>query len=151
MLIHNDMLTASILRLQYLCDTIPGLLLAIPEKEFSRKPDPDQWSKKEIIGHLIDSATNNHQRFVRGQFEDAPSIMYHQDYWNSYSRYQDMDAAHVIGFWAMYNRHLVELVKRIPDDLLLRNCVTEGTVSLQWLFEDYVRHLEHHLHQVISY
>src|SRR6185437_595711 len=100
-LIHKDhtMLTPTIQRLQFLCDTIPGLLRQIPEDEFSHKPAPAKWSKKEIVGHLIDSATNNHQRFVRGQFENTPFIVYDQDNWNSCSRYQQMDSAHVISFW----------------------------------------------------
>ena len=73
-------------RLQYLCDAIPSLIKQIPEQEFSHKSAPGKWSKKEILGHLIDSATNNHQRFVRAQFEDTPFIIYDQDNWNAASR-----------------------------------------------------------------
>jgi hypothetical protein len=62
----------------YLCDSVPQQIKAIDEVEFSRKVSPDKWSKKEILGHLIDSATNNHQRFVRAQFE-TPQIYYEQD------------------------------------------------------------------------
>ena len=63
------MIDNAIKRLEYLCDVIPQLLATIDAQSFSLKSNPDKWSKKEIIGHLIDSATNNHQRFVRGQFE----------------------------------------------------------------------------------
>lgn len=73
------MIETSIARLQILCDTIPDLLLNIDEIIFSEKPSNNKWSKKEIIGHLIDSAANNHQRFVRAQFEDLPSIAYDQN------------------------------------------------------------------------
>lgn len=61
-------------RLNYLCTHIPNLLAAIDEATFNEKTSPAKWSKKEIVGHLIDSATNNHQRFIRAQFEDRPSI-----------------------------------------------------------------------------
>jgi hypothetical protein len=86
-------------RLQHLITNIPAKLLAIPEEEFSRKPAPGKWSKKEIIGHLIDSATNNHHRFIRAQFEDVPTITYQQNDWNAASRYNDMEGRHVISFW----------------------------------------------------
>ena len=68
------MITESIKRLQYLCEEIPVLLSIIPEQDFTHKSAPEKWSKKEILGHLIDSATNNHQRFIRAQFENVPSI-----------------------------------------------------------------------------
>ena len=66
--------TLAIERLEFLCNVIPSLLLEIEPLQFSAKPDRNKWSYKEIIGHLIDSATNNHQRFIRGQFEDRPSL-----------------------------------------------------------------------------
>jgi hypothetical protein len=140
-------------RLLFLCDTLPGRLREIPEGEFSRKPGPGKWSKKEILGHLIDSATNNHQRFVRGQFEDVPFIIYDQDNWNRCSRYNDMASEHVISFWAAYNRHLAEVIKRIPAEGLQRKCRTNEAepVTLEWLIEDYVQHMEYHLKQMTDY
>lgn len=137
-------------RLQYLINTIPDKLRNIPETDFSYKLAPEKWSKKEIIGHLIDSATNNHHRFVRVQFEDVPHITYDQNKWNAASRYQDMKSNHVIDFWAHYNQHLIKVVQRIPEADLQRECNTGGVenVTLQWLIEDYVNHMEHHLKQI---
>lgn len=140
-------------RIQYLCDTIPSLLSQIPAEEFSLKPAPGKWSKKEILGHLLDSAANNHQRFVRAQFEDVPFIVYDQDNWNGASRYGDMDGAHVISFWEAYNRHIAEIIKRIPEQALSRLCRTHEPepVTLQWVIDDYVRHMEYHLRQIVLY
>ncbi len=140
----------SINRLKFLIDTVPQKLLAIPEQDFSYKSAPEKWSKKEIIGHLIDSAANNHQRFVRVQFEDVPFIKYDQNNWNAASRYQAMESRHVINFWAQYNQHLIEVIKRIPENALLRECNNGGetNVTLAWLIEDYVAHMEHHLKQI---
>ncbi|AWH85916.1 DinB family protein [Flavobacterium album] len=137
-------------RLQHLITTLPEKLLAIPEVEFSHKPTSDKWSKKEIIGHLIDSATNNQHRFVRAQFEDAPKITYQQDNWVASSRYNEMEGKHVIAFWQMYNRHLIEVVKRIPEADMQRECNNggENNVTLAWLIEDYIKHMEHHLKQM---
>lgn len=140
-------------RLQYLCETIPQLLFDIDESEFSFKLSPNKWSKKEIIGHLIDSATNNHHRFIRGQFEDTPFITYDQNLWNEYNYYQQIDKEQIILFWTAYNKHLMELIKLIPEDNLTRQVNSEiGTnVSIEFLINNYIVHLEHHLRQVVDY
>ena len=147
------MLQKTINRLQYLCEIIPPLLIEIPEKDFSFKPSETKWSKKQILGHLIDSATNNHQRFVRVQFEDVPSITYNQDNWNNHSYHNQVDSKYLIKFWELYNLHLAELIKLIPGKNFVRECNVgkEQNVTLQWLVEDYVRHLEHHLRQLVNY
>jgi hypothetical protein len=148
------MIQTSIDRLIYLTRIIPELLDRIPDEEFSLKPGKEKWSKKEILGHLIDSASNNHQRFVRIQFEDVPVISYDQNLWNSHSYYYDLDKNHLIHFWEIYNRHLAEIVKRIPAEKLSRTSKTRDdreTVTLQFLFIDYVSHMEHHLKQMVNY
>jgi hypothetical protein len=143
----------AIKRLQYLCDTIPRLLFKIEEHEFSFKPRPEKWSKKEIIGHLIDSATNNHQRFIRAQFEHVPRIVYDQNKWNAAGFYQETDSHQIISFWTAYNRQLIELIKRIPQHMLMNEVDTggESNRTLEFLINDYVSHLEHHLRQVVTY
>ncbi len=146
------MIDAAIKRLEYLCDVIPPLLTAIDEQTFSHKPSPAKWSKKEIIGHLIDSATNNHHRFVRTQFEDVPTIVYDQNKWNAYGYYQQISGAQIIAFWTLYNKQLAQLVRHIPTDSLQRCCNTnEPSLTLAFLINDYVAHLEHHLKQVVHY
>jgi hypothetical protein len=149
----NPMLFLTLQRLQFLCDTMPVLLRKISEPEFSHKPSPEKWSKKEILGHLIDSAANNHQRFLRVQFEDTPHIVYDQVNWNRYSDHQSAKTDHLISFWEMYNRHLLAIIQAIPPPNLQRTCRTNEPqpVALEWLIEDYVRHLEHHLRQLTAY
>lgn len=144
--------TNSIERLRFLCTIIPDLLHQLDEAAFSEKEQSDKWSKKEILGHLIDSATNNHQRFVRAQFEPNPQIAYDQVNWNRYSFYQQMHAKDLIQFWLTYNTHLVRLVENMPNENLNRTCSVAGNLlTLQFLIDDYVVHLEHHLKQIISY
>ena len=113
----------SVERLQYLCSIIPGPLKQISEEEFVFKPVPIQWSKKEILGHLIDSATNNHQRFIRIQYEYEPVIFYDQNEWNALSNYNHLNTSHLINLWQIYNQHLVEIIKIIPVENLDRNGV----------------------------
>ena len=136
-------------RLLLLCDTVPPLLKGMDEAEFSRQPAPGKWSKKQLLGHLIDSAANNHQRFVRAQFEDRPRISYDQNEWNRCSRYENFEAGQLIDLWAAYNRHLATLLSLIPEEDLKRTCDNgKEEHTLAWLFEDYVGHLEHHLGQI---
>ena len=128
------------------------LLEDISETDFNFKPDPEKWSKKEVLGHLIDSATNNHHRLIRGQFENVPVISYDQNQWNRLGYYQQIEVNQLIRFWASYNFQLLELIKLIPSNCLKRECNTGGSnnVTIEFLFNDYVSHLEHHLKQILG-
>lgn len=144
----SDFLTLD--RFEYLIKTIPDILGKLTEEEMSHKVSPIKWSKKEILGHLIDSATNNHHRIIRGQFEENPVIVYDQDQWNRYGHYQKMETSKIIDFWLAYNQHLIGLIKRISIENLDRKVVLGGElVTIAYLIEDYVQHLEHHLRQVV--
>ena len=146
------MVVNSVERLRFLCDIIPDLLNQIDDNVFSNKEHDNKWSKKEILGHLIDSATNNHQRFVRVQFESNPEIVYDQENWNRFSFYQQMDSGDLIRFWLTYNKHLINLIENMPKESLSRTCLINGNlITLQYLTDDYVVHLEHHLKQIIRY
>jgi DinB superfamily len=147
------MLEKAIQRLEFLCNTIPPLLAAIDEQIFSHKENPTKWSKKEIIGHLIDSAANNHQRFVRGQFEQEPAISYDQNKWNDCNYYNYIESSQVIAFWMVYNKQLAALIKQIPKEKLSNKVNSGGKIplTLEYLFIDYVAHAEHHLRQVVNY
>ncbi|GLU52328.1 DinB family protein [Dyadobacter frigoris] len=140
-------------RLTFLIQTIPDLLEKISETDFSFKSSPTQWSKKEILGHLIDSATNNHHRFIRIQYENEPIIFYDQNKWNELSNYQNMSASHLIKFWKSYNQHLVEIFNLISDSNLQRfGTGSDGQkLPLHFYITDYVGHLEHHLKQLVTY
>lgn len=149
---NRKMIDKAISRLSYIIEKVPNILAEIGEEKMSLKPLPSKWSKKEIIGHLIDSATNNHQRFVRGQFETLPEIRYDQDKWNEFGFYQQIDSKQIISFWAIYNKQLLEIIKRIPEENLKRQIkVGENLLTLDFLIADYVDHLEHHLRQVAEY
>lgn len=150
------MIETSIQRLDFLGKVIPPLLEQIPEQTFLHKPSPDVWSKKQILGHLIDSAANNHHRFVRAQFEHIPQINYDNHVWNSGNHYQEIPVTQLISFWQAYNTHLVEVIRRIPLLKLTRLVDTGKTgekkhVTLGFLIEDYVAHMEHHLKQLVDY
>ena len=126
-------------------------LRAIDEKNASLRPGPGKWSKKEIIGHLIDSAANNHQRFVRlqlGQRLELPG--YEQDGWVSVQHYQHRAWPDVVGMWETYNRHLAFVIRHI-DPKCLKNKwrAPDGQdVDLEFIITDYLVHMRHHLDQI---
>jgi hypothetical protein len=150
------MLRPAIQRLEYLCEIIPPLLSQMQE-DFMQKPvHPGKWSRKQILGHLVDSATNNHHRLVRGQTENRPKIAYDNTAWNESNHYAKMPTAHIIDFWAAYNRHLLQLIRLIPQQKLTREVETgergnNNIMTLEYVFTDYMDHLEHHLRQVVKF
>lgn len=146
------MIEKALNRLEYIINLTPKMLTEISEENMSTKPSPTKWSKKEIIGHLIDSATNNHQRFVRGQFENIPEISYDQNNWNEFSFYNQIESKQIISFWTIYNKQIIEIIKRIPKENLEKQIkISNNILTLEFLIIDYVEHLEHHLKQIIEY
>jgi hypothetical protein len=121
------------------------------QEDWNFRSAPGKWSKKEILGHLIDSAANNHQRFVRAQFENAPAVTYSQDNWVSFQKYFDEPVENIIELWISYNKHLAYLISIIPEDKLKNHCdiFRDKPVTLEWIITDYVRHLKYHLDQII--
>lgn len=129
-------------------------LSAIPEAEFSAKPLPQKWSKKEVLGHLIDSAQNNLRRFICGQYETTPpKIVYEQNHWVTSNNYVDADSAEVIMLWQLVNKRIIAILTQMPSSAYAMKCDTGKTesqlYSLEWLAVDYVRHMKHHLNQIL--
>ena len=146
------MLAKSVSKLEDLCKTAPASFRTLSEAEFTFKPSREKWSKKEILGHLIVSATINHHRFIRGQFETAPTIIYDQNKWNDCSHFNQIGSEQLIQFWTAYNIQLAELIKLIPPAVLKKEVDTGGpnNMSIEAVFIDYVSHLEHHLWQILE-
>ncbi len=144
--------TAATERLQYLCTTIPDKLNRITSASFIHKPNPDKWSKIEILGHLIDSAANNHQRFVRLQFEHEPVIYYEQNEWVKFNYYAQQEPAVLIALWMQYNIFIARLIAKIPEEKMHAVCLLRHgeSVQLSFLISDYIRHLEYHLEQILA-
>jgi hypothetical protein len=136
----------------------------IPEAQSRQKSSPEEWSPAEVLGHLIDSAANNHQRFVRAQFtDDLVFSGYEQEQWVSSQKYRDEPWSEVIQLWSSYNLHLLHVVSVIPEDVLTKartrhtldqiafNLVDKNDLTtLEYLIRDYVDHLRHHLDQIFA-
>ena len=130
-----------------------GSLIRMKPDEISSKDQPDQWSKKEILGHLIDSAANNHQRFVRASCNTAASFpTYDQNDWVRIQQYNKSEWARLVELWCAYNRHLSDVIERIPEDAMSSPCNIgkEEPVTLEFVVKDYLRHLRHHVNQLLE-
>jgi DinB superfamily len=139
-------------------------LLEMSEEQSKVAKYPGKWSAKEIIGHLIDSAANNHQRFVRAQFSDELIFQgYDQAEWVKVQHYIDESWHQLIQLWKHYNLHLTHLISAIPEQKLtqsrsLHNLdrIAWETVdkkqqaTLEYFVRDYVGHLRHHLAQILG-
>jgi len=139
-------------------------LREIPEELSRQKGAPEEWSAIEVIGHLIDSAANNHQRFVRAQStDDLVFSGYEQEHWVSSQKYRDESWHEVIQLWSSYNLHLLHVASAVPEDVLTKprsphtldqiafNMVGKNEpATLEYLIRDYVDHLRHHLNQIFK-
>jgi len=122
-------------------------LSQIPENITDRKVMDDDWTLKEIIGHLIDSAANNHQRFVRLQFGDLLDFpAYNGEEWVKVQRYADMKWKDIIILWYSYNCILLKVIEHM-DNASLQNVWVKGEekLSLGHLVNDYYQHIELHI------
>src|SRR5258708_26579366 len=139
-------------------------LLQISEAQSEQPRAEEHWSAKQIIGHLIDSATNNHARFVLAQIKDDLVFPgYEQNSWVTIQHYQQAPWSQLVDLWRAYNRHLLHVMALAPADQLTKRCVRHSlqtiafeTVSesepatLEYLMKDYVVHLKHHLSQILD-
>ena len=123
-----------------------------------------KWTRKEVLGHLIDSAANNHRRFVLAQLKDDLLFEgYSQDDWVNVQKYSDESWDGLIKLWKAYNAHILHLIKAIPENILRKKESTHNLHEIAWkdfrrdipasfeeLIDDYIDHMQHHMNQIFS-
>jgi hypothetical protein len=132
---------------------VTPLLAQLSADEAAEKPQPEKWSKKEILGHLIDSAANNHQRFVRAGYKAALDFpAYAQNEWVRIQGHQEGDWSLMVELWSAYNRYLCGVLERLPAEASseLCNFGKEGPVPLEEVVKGYQAHLRHHVAQLVE-
>ena len=141
-----------------------GQLKALPEDRVYHRSSPGEWAPIEILGHLIDSAANNHQRFVRAQFtDDLVFPGYEQEQWVNSQKYREASWSDVVQLWSAYNLHLVHVASMIPEEVLTKPrsphtldviafklMDSNEPATLEYLIRDYLVHLRHHLDQIFD-
>jgi DinB superfamily len=138
-------------QLRCLVEAAEPRLRQISESESMRPALPGGWSRKQVLGHLIDSASNNHQRFVRAMLQASlvfPS--YDQEGNIRVQAVQEADWGLLVSLWAAYNRYLAHVIAHIPPSQLDTPCrIGDGEpVTLGFLASGYLTHLHHHLRQI---
>ena len=132
-------------------DRAAAYFRSLGEADVTRSRGTGKWVKKEILGHLIDSAANNHQRFVRAQFANPFTWPgYDQQAWVPLHRYRERPWADLVDLWLALNRHVAAVIEAVPAEKLQTPCIIgdHEPTSLEWWMRDYLRHLKHHLEQL---
>jgi hypothetical protein len=128
-----------------------GKLRQVSEGDSNRPVLKGGWSRKQVLGHLIDSASNNHQRFVRAALQGSLEFpRYDQDGCVRVQAIQSAPWPLLITLWTNYNLYLAHVIAKLPADKLEAQCRIgeDAPVTLRFLAEDYLTHLLHHLGQI---
>jgi hypothetical protein len=129
------------------------LLLKLSNADTSVRPSEGKWAKKEILGHLLDSASNNHQRFVRAALQGSLTFPgYDQNSLVDLQPFSEIDWNFLVDFWAAYNRFLAHVIGQLPAESAKVTCNIGNNkpATLEWIAQDYVAHLKHHLNQILG-
>src|SRR5687767_9390331 len=140
------------MELEELLQLVPEKLRAISDRAATVPAVPGKWSRKQVLGHLLDSAANNHQRFVRLRFGDVALPGYAQSDWVLAQRYQDRAWTELVETWRVLNLHLLRAAEGIPEQALGNRWTRPDAapVTLGFIVSDYLVHLRHHLEQILS-
>lgn len=127
---------------------------SMSDAQFSERRAPGKWSRKEVLGHLIDSAHNNLRRFITGQYEsNPPHIIYEQDFWVAANAYHTAAPADLVSLWKLMNERILAVLAQMPPQHYQKPCNTgrkdPDIHTIEWLAADYVKHLKHHINQII--
>jgi len=134
-------------------DEVHRALVSLPETLADVPWRADGWTRKQIVGHLLDSAANNRQRFVRASTGGSYSgPKYEQDAWVAAHAYAEQSWSALLGWWEAEHEILISVVDRIPEDRLETQCVVgdNAPVTLRFLIEDYVDHQKWHVKQLLA-
>ena len=130
---------------------VPSRLESLSKNSLEKRSTPSAWSPKEELGHLLDSAANNHQRIVRAQFENGLVMPgYEQNRWVSVHSYQHRDWVVLIAVWQAFNRQLLAAAESAPESAWSHTLTVaeSGPLTLEFVFDDYLAHMLHHLQHI---
>ena len=149
--------------LQTIIDQVRPQLLELNDQQAAQAPAPEKWSPKQIIGHLIDSASNNHQRFMRAQFmDDLIFPGYQQEEWVKLQDYAAADWSNLVQLWYHFNWQIARVIANVPNEkrhqlrpkhnlhqIAMYRIPEDQPTTLEYFMLDYVKHLEGHIRQIL--
>ena len=142
----------NISKLEKSIEFFPKKTQLLSEEEWGEKSTPEKWSKKEVLGHLVDSALNNLQRYIRVQFEDEPRITYAQNDWVKAQNWQEISSEEIMLLWKGVNHQILNIWKNFPQEKLhaILNVSKEEDEFYSFLemTADYLAHFYHHSKQI---
>ncbi len=137
--------------LEVLVDKVMADLKWITKEDLEYKASPKKWSKKEIIGHLIDSGQNNIQRFIRAQYEETPTIQYDQDQWVFHNTYQTFPTENLMELFKQTQLQIVHMWRHFSEDQAMKTCYFgKEKCTLRYILSDYLDHFKHHVKQLFD-
>ena len=148
----HDVMKKTAESLEQIIERVLTKTRALDFDQWSHKPGPAKWSKTELIGHLIDSANNNLHRFVRATYEEKFKLVYEQDEWVTIQRYGYADTKALLMLWELLNRQIIRMLEEYPKEryqvLVDTGKQQPSFHTIEYLAEDYLDHLQHHLKQL---
>ncbi|SEE14057.1 DinB superfamily protein [Tenacibaculum sp. MAR_2010_89] len=140
--------------LENILNSFPLQVASISKESWNKKESESKWSKKEVLGHLIDSGFNNLQRFIRVQYEETPHIAYNQNEWVKSQNWQALPIENVVQLWKVINQQILHIWKNFPENKVNAkiNVSKEKTelYTFAEIMEDYIVHFHHHEKQIVS-
>jgi hypothetical protein len=122
------------------------------DQEILETKNPNKWSKKEILGHLVDSAIHNLVRFTEINYLEKPYHYrpYNQNDLVSLNQYKTMDIKELVQLWFSLNKQIIRIFKSVDDKALDYQIIIndQSVIDLKFLMTDYIEHLEHHINQI---
>lgn len=147
-------MTTQLSKLEHLLNEVKTYIQNCPKKELEYRSAPDKWSKKEILGHLVDSGINNLQRFTEIQFEPKPYVLrnYNQDELVKANDYQNAEVGKILDLFLSLNHRILKILEKQPLENLTFKMIynDDTTVDLAFWIDDYVNHAAHHVKQIMD-
>jgi len=139
-------------QLHYWLIKVPEVFHVMTEAESTKRPAPKKWSKKEVIGHLCDAAIVHLERLLQIQYEASPYVVttFDQVQWVALQGYQELPIEDILLLWTSLNKKIMYVLEHLAEESLGLPCmINQQQRTLRWLIEEYIQHLEHHIHQQI--
>ncbi|CAL2104678.1 protein of unknown function [Tenacibaculum sp. 190130A14a] len=150
----KEYVTKHIVALEEVLETFPKRISVLSEADWNVK-EAGKWSKKEILGHLVDSALNNLQRYIRVQYQEIPHVVYHQNEWVAAQHWQQVSIAEIVTLWKSLNTQIAHVWHNFPEDKFEASINVSKEIekveiySFQEMLDDYIGHFNHHAQQIL--